>query len=537
MTYRTTALKRSTTLKAVTAIGAVLLVAACGSSGGGGTASGNTGSTGGSSASPGTPVRGGNLTFAATQDAQSMNATTVFDNNSIWIFEQIYQTLYTVTNDGKGVRPDLATAYKVSKDKKTYTFTLRPGVKFSNGTPMTSKDVKFSVDQNTKAAKGWGFINTAIKSTSAPSPLVFVVHLKYPWAPLLADLSLFANGVVPANYGGKSETAFYNAPIGTGPFKWDFWHKGTALKLVRNTNYWQKGLPYLDSITWTDTPSGNTRQQQLEGGQAQIDQTPAWSTVSQLQSSSSVNMYLFNSTQTNYFSFNEKRKPFQDVHVRRAISLAINREALVKAVLFGHGKPANSLFPPQVPYYDPTAGGLQFNLAAAKKEMAQSSVPHGFSTTIVLPSGNSDYSTIATILQSELKPLGINLKIQTLDPNTENAQTQALKYNTTLTLWTMDISDPDELATFAVDPKSGAQSFFTAYDNPAVVNAAHAAERTLNASQRQTLYNTLQTKVAQDAFMAYLYYSPYPYATTKNVHGFFVTPLGNMHMENVWLSK
>jgi peptide/nickel transport system substrate-binding protein len=190
-----------------------------------------------------------------------------------------------------------------------------------------------------------------------------------------------------------------------------------------------------------------------------------------------------------------------------------------------------------VPYYDPNAGGLQFNLAAAKKEMAESSVPHGFSTTIVLPSGNSDYSTIATILQSELKPLGINLKIQTLDPNTENAQTQALKYNTTLTLWTMDISDPDELATFAVDPKSGAQSFFTAYDNPAVVNAAHAAERTLNASQRQTLYNTLQTKVAQDAFMAYLYYSPYPYATTKNVHGFFVTPLGNMHMENVWLSK
>jgi peptide/nickel transport system substrate-binding protein len=538
MTYRTTALKRSTTLKAVTAIGAVVLMAACGSSGGGGSSSsGNTGGSGGSSASAGTPVRGGNLTFAAVEDAQSMNATTVFNNNSIWIFEQIYQTLYTVTNDGKDVKPQLATSYKVSKDKKTYTFALRPGVKFSNGTPMTSKDVKFSVDQNTKAAKGWGFINTAIKSTAAPSPLVFVVHLKYPWAPLLADLSLFANGVVPANYGGESETAFYNHPVGTGPFKWDVWKKGTSLKLVRNTNYWQKGLPYLDSITWTDTPSGNTRQQQLEGGQAQIDQTPAWSTVSQLQSASGVNMFLFNSTQTNYFSFNEKRKPFQDVHVRRAISPAINREALVKAVLFGHGKPANSLFPPQVPFYDPNAGGLQFNLAAAKAEMAKSSVPKGFNTTIVLPSGNSDYSTIATILQSELKPLGINLKIQTLDPNTENAQTQALKYDTTLTLWTMDISDPDELATFAVDPKSGAQSFFTGYDNPAVVNAAHAAERTLDKGQRQTLYNTLQTKVAQDAFMAYLYYSPYPYATTKNVHGFYVTPLGNMHMENVWLSK
>ncbi len=528
---------RTTALKALTAAGALVVLAACGSSGGsGGTTSGGS-TSGGGSTSAGTPVHGGKLTFAAVQDAQSMNKTTVFDNNSIWIFEQIFQQLYTVSPDGKSVVPQLATSYKVSSDKKTYTFTLRQGVKFSNGQPMTSKDVKFSIDQTTKASQGWGFINTAIKSTSAPSPDTFVVHLKYPWAPLLADLSIFANGIIPDNYAGKSETAFYNAPIGTGPFKWDVWHKGQSLTLVKNPLYWEKGKPYLDSITWTDVASDNTRQQQLQGGQAQIDQFPAWSTVTKLQSTQGVNMHLFNSTQTNYLAFNETRKPFQDVHVRRAISLALNRDALVKAVLFGHGKPANSLFPPQVPYYDPNTPGYQFNLAEAKKEMAQSSVPNGFSTSIVIPSGNSDYLTISTIVQSELKPLGINVKINQLDPNTENTQTQNLNYDMTLTLWTMDISDPDELATFAVDPKSGAKSFFTMYNNPAVVNAAHAAERTLDTEKRQQLYNTLQTGAAKDAFMAFLYYSPYPYATTTNVHGFFVTPLGNMHMENVWLSK
>src|SRR5215470_7345650 len=103
-------------------------------------------SSGGNSA--GGPVHGGNLVIARVADSQSMNATTVFDNESIWIFEQIYQTLYTVTNNGKNVRPELATSYTVSPDKKTYTFTLRPGVKFSNGKPMTSADVKFSIDQN-----------------------------------------------------------------------------------------------------------------------------------------------------------------------------------------------------------------------------------------------------------------------------------------------------------------------------------------------------------------------------------------------------
>ena len=525
MTYRTHA------LKALTAIGALVLMAGCGSGSTGGT------STGGTGGNAGAPVHGGNLVFAAVQDAQSMNATTVFDNNSIWIFEQIFQPLYTVTNDGKGEMPWLATGYKVSANKKVYTFTLRPGVKFSNGKPMTSADVKFSIDQNRKATKGWAYLDTAIKSVQDPTPGTVVINLKYPWAPILADLSLFANGIVPNNYGGQTEAQFYTHPIGTGPFKWDYWHKGSALRLVRNPFYWQAGKPYLNSITWTDVPNDNTRELELTGGQAQIDQTPAWSTVASLTSNPKVHMDLFNSTQTNYLAFNELRKPFQDVHVRKAISLAIDRNALVKAVLFGNGKPANSLFPPQVPFYDPSTPGYQFNLAQAKQQMAQSSVPHGFSTTMLIAAGNSDYLTIATIVQAELKPLGIKVNIQQLDPNTANADEQSLKYDMTLTLWTMDIPDPDELATFAVDPTSGARSFFTAYNNPLVVKDTHAAEKTLNTAKRQQLYNIVQTDAAQDAFMAFLYYSPYPYATTSNVHGFYVTPLGNMHMENVWLSK
>jgi peptide/nickel transport system substrate-binding protein len=517
---------RFTMRKALVSAGALIVLAGCSSGKSGGTTGATTG-----------PVHGGNLVIARTADSQSMNATTVFDNESIWVFEQIYQPLYTVTNNGKGVKPWLATGYKVSPDKKTYTFTLRPGVKFSNGKPMTSADVKFSIDQTRKAAKGWGYIDSAIKSVDAPTPSTVVIHLKYPWAPLLADLSLFANGIVPNNYGGKTETQFYNHPIGTGPFKWDYWHKGSALKLVRNPFYWQKGKPYLNSVTWTYVASDNTRELQLKGGQAQIDEFPAWSTVSSLKSTPGVNMHLFNSTRTDYLLFNEKRKPFQDVHVRRAISLAINRGALVKAVLFGNGQPANSFMPPQVPYYQKATAGLQYNLAQAKAEMAKSSVPHGFSTTLLIPSGTSDASTIATIMQSELKPLGIKVTIKQLDPNTAFLDAQQEKYDMTLSYWTMDIPDPDELVTFAVDPNSGAKSFFTSYNNPTVVKDAHLAEQTLSTSKRQTLYNFIQAHAAADAFMAFLYYSPYAYATSSKVHGFFVTPLGNYHMENVWLSK
>lgn len=520
-------MRHRTTLTKALIVGSTLAVlAGCGS----GTASPSGSSTGG-------PVHGGNLVFANPQDAQSMDESTVFDNNSIWILEQITQPLYTVTANGKGVIPWLATGYTESADHKTYTFTLRPGVKFSDGKAMTSADVKFSLEQTMAAASGWGYIDAAIKSVADPTPSTVVINLKYTWAPLLADLSLFANGIVPANYGGKTATQFYQAPIGTGPFKWDYWHKGQGLKLVKNAYYWQKGLPYLNSVTWTDVPSDNTRQLQIKGGQAQIDQFPSWSTVGALKATPGVSMDLFNSTETNYLAFNENVKPFQDVHVRRAISLAINRDAIIKAVLFGNGKPANSLFPPQVPYYDPNTPGYQYDLTAAKQQMAQSSVPHGFTTTMLLPSGNSDYATITTIVQAELKPLGITVKVQTLDPNTANANFQTEKYDMNLTLWTMDIPDPDELATFGLDPKSGAKSFFTSYDNPTVVKDVHAAEQITTPSARQALYNTVQTDAAQDAFMAFLYYSPYPYVTTSNVHGFYVTPLGNYHMQDVWLSK
>jgi peptide/nickel transport system substrate-binding protein len=524
---------RPALLKALIAGSTLAVLAGCGSA-----ASPSNNASGGN----GKPVYGGNLVFANPQDAQSMDESTVFDNNSIWILEQITQPLFTVTKNGKGVMPWLATGYTEAPNGLSYTLKLRSGVKFSNGTPMTSADVKFSLEQTMAASAGWGYIDAAIKSVDDPNPSTVVVNLKYKWAPLLADLSLFANGIVPNNYGGKTAAQFYQAPIGTGPFKWDYWHKGSALKLVKNTFYWEKGpggasLPYLNSVTWTDVPSDNTRQLQIKGGQAQIDQFPSWSTVSSLKSTPGVTMNLFNSTETNYLAFNENVKPFQDVHVRRAISYAINRQAIIKAVLFGNGKPANSLFPPQVPYYDANTPGLQYNLAQAKQQMAESSVPHGFTTTMLLPSGNSDYATITTIVQAELKPLGINVKVQTLDPNTANANFQTEKYDMSLTLWTMDIPDPDELATFGLDPKSGAKSFFTSYDNPTVVKDVHSAEQITTPSARQALYNTVQTDAAQDAFMAFLYYSPYAYVTTSNVHGFFVTPLGNYHMQDVWMSK
>ena len=506
-----------------------LVLAGCGSGVGTGSGSAASGSS--------KPVDGGNLVIDRSNDAVSMNKTTTFDNSSIYVMEQIMEPLFTVSNNGKTVEPWLATGYTMSPNKLTYTIKLRSGVKFSNGQPMTAADVKFSLDQNiATGSAGWGYIDSAIKQVVAVNPSTVQVDLKYPWAPIMADLSLFANAIIPNNYGGESETAFYDHPIGTGPFEWDSWVKGLSIKLVKNPHYWQPGKPYLDSVEFSVVPEASTRQLQLEGGQADIDTSPDWATFSSLKSTPGIAATAFPSTEIDYISLNEHVAPFNNVYVRQAISDAIDRSALVKAVLFGNGKPANSLLMPGVPYYDAT-GGETYNLAAAKQAMAKSSRPHGFTTTLQIASGNDGESTVAQIVQAELKPLGITVNIQQMDPTAQHASLQAHTYDMAYAIWTMDIPDPDEWTSFAVDPGGGASSAFTYYDNPQVIALNKEAESELDPTKRAALYAQLQQLTSQDAFLAYLFYPPFAYAATDNVHGFFVTPLGNFHLEDVWMSN
>ncbi len=168
-----------------------------------------------------TPTPGGDLVIARTSDSTTMDPRGAFDNEAIWVFQQLYETLYVVTPDGKGVKPWLATSYDLSPDKLTYTFHLRKGVKFHNGQEMTADDVKFSIDGARNPKTGWGYIDVAIKSVTVKDKYTVVIKTKYQWAPLVADIALFNNSIIPKNYAGKTEKEFFAAPIGTGAFKWD----------------------------------------------------------------------------------------------------------------------------------------------------------------------------------------------------------------------------------------------------------------------------------------------------------------------------
>jgi peptide/nickel transport system substrate-binding protein len=510
---------------------AVLTLAVTGLTACGGSSAGN--GTGGAAKA----AKGGDLVIVRPGDSVSMDNTTVFSNASIWVFQQMLESLYEVTPDGRDVKPLLVTSHTLSPDKLTWTFKLRPGVTFSNGSPMTSADVKFSLDRARSTKGGWEFLDVAIKSVEAPAADTVVVTTKYPWAPLLADLANFSNAIIPKDYAGKTKDEFYKAPIGTGPFVWDHWNKGSELKLVKNPKYWDTGKPSLSSVTWKVVADDNSRNVQIQGGQADINETPPFSSLDQVKNQQGVKVKLFPSTRTDYILMNEEKKPYADVHVRRAISYAIDRAALVRTLLFGHGTVANSFFMPNVPFYEKATQGLQYDMAKAKAELAQSSVPNGFTTTFLASAGDNTDQAIAQVLQSSLKQLGITVKIQNVDPSANHDLQNQMKYEISHSYWTMDIADPDELVTFAVDPGAGSHSFLTGYNNAQVVSDTKKAQQTFDEAARQSLYTAIQKQAASDAFLAFLYYSPFSYSYRDNVHGFVAYPTGNYHLEDVTLSK
>jgi peptide/nickel transport system substrate-binding protein len=495
------------------------LLAACGS--------------GSSKASTSTAKKGGDLTIVRAGDSVDMDKTVVFSNASLWVYQQMYETLVAMTDDGQGVKPWLAESYQMSPDNLSCTLKLRPGVKFHNGQPMTSADVKFSIDESSKTKGGWEFINSAIKEVTTPDALTVVVTTKYPWAPLLADLSCPNNGIIPKNYAGKTSKEFYTAPIATGAFMWDVWQKGNFIRLKKNPTYWQSGKPALDTVTWKVVPDDNARAIQLQGGQAHINEAPPFSSLAQVKATPKLAVDLFPSTRTDFILMNQTKTPYADVHVRRAISYAIDREAMVKNILFGNGAPANSFMMPTTPYYDKNTQGIQYDMDKARTELKQSSVPTGFTTTFLAMSGDSVDAAIAQILQASLKDLGITMKIQNVDASAQHDLTNKLQYEIAHSYWTMDLADPDELVQFSLDPKSGGHSFDTGYNNPALIDLVHQAQREFDKTKRQALYTKIQQQAADDAFLGFLFYTPFPYSRATSVKNFKVLPTGYYHMEDV----
>lgn len=478
---------------------------------------------------------GNTLTIGWDPETATLDPAANANNPDIWVMVNIYDQLLRVAPDGNTIVPDLATSWSASKDGQTYTFNLRKNVKFTDGETLTSADVKFCLLRAAEPSRGWSFLLTAIKSIDTPDPNTVVVHLKHTWGPFLADMTLFTDGVYPEAYFKKVGASGLSAhPVGTGPYTLDSWVKGQYVRLVKNPNYWDAAKYPMPYIEYDLIPNDNTKLLKLESGELDVDYRLPYNLVGALKSNSSVRVRFDKSTRTQYLAFNTNVKPFGDVNVRQAISHAIDRSAIVKAITYGYGTVANSFVPVGALDYDPNVPVPTYDVKLAKQYLAKSSVPNGFTMTYEVGAGKAVEDQIAQVVQQELAAIGIKVQIKQVDSTTLFNDQNNGKYHFLYTSWTNDIPDPDELVSFAMDYKDGgASSFYTYYNNPQTIKLSQAGEQSSDPATRQKYYYQIQQIWARDVPFLALFYTPYINAISTKVHGFSENPLGYFNIQGV----
>ena len=481
------------------------------------------------------PVRGGTLNFGRETGPTQLDPANSIVGGDVYTLDKIFEPLYITSVAGQLV-PWLASGHTVSSDGKNWTFHVRPGVKFSDGKPLVAEDVVFSITRAAHDQNGpLSFLDSALKDLSAKGNSKVVAQLHEAWAPFLSDISVFANAIVPANFGGATAKSFFTHPVGTGPFELKSMTKGAGATLIRNPHYWQPGKPYLDEVVFSYIPDDNSRVLQLKSGEVSVISAVPPAQVSSLKADSSVVVGLFPAWSVDLLFFNEKLPQFKDRHVRRAIAHALNIPAIARATTFGTAKAGGSFMPPSLQFYAdvPT---LSYSLASAKSELAKSGYPRGFSTSLLIDSGDQAWVEAAQIIQQQLAPLHIRVSVRPLDNAAYTAAFEAFNYDMMINNAINDISDADEMASFNIDFVSGgSKSFWTYYDNPTAIALVHRAEAELSGSKRAALYRQIQELIAQDAPFIALDYPPNIYAWSPRVHNFAVNPGGAYRLEDVWL--
>jgi ABC-type transport system substrate-binding protein len=371
------------------------------------------------------------MTVTYKDDVTTLDPAIGYDWQNWSIIKSIFGGLMDYKPGTTELEPELAESFTVSPDGLTYTFKLRPGVKFQNGRAMTAADVKYSIEravQPETQSPGAGFYDSIdgyadvsggkakeLKGIETPDDATVVFHLNRPDAPFLHKLALNFAHVVPKEEVEKWGTDFGKHPVGTGAFKLAEWTLGQRIVLERNPDYFRKGLPHLDKIVFEVGQEPVVALLRLQRGEVDIlgDGIPPAKFLEVMQDPTYKDLIIQGSQlHTGYVTMNVKAKPFDDVRVRQAVNMAINKDRVIR-IINGRAKPANQPLPPGIGGYDPDYKGYAYDVDGAKKLMAEAGQADGFTTTLYA-SNTDPQPRIAQAIQQDLAQIGIKAEIKSL---------------------------------------------------------------------------------------------------------------------------
>lgn len=448
-------------------------------------------------------------------------------NESIWMDQNLYARLVQTDPSGKEIVPDHADKWDISEDKLTYTFHLRDGVKFADGTPVTAQDAKWSIERARDGEdSAWGFLITPVTDITATDDRTLTITLSKPHAPLLADLAMYAYAVLPQKAVEADKDFFNKTPYGAGPFKVTSLSPQSSVVLTRNDNYWGP-KPKLKTVEISIVTDDNTRLLQLQGGEVDVIENPAGNVLKQIEANPKLRVDLFDSTRVDFVSLPLKTKPLDNVKVRQAIKAALDLGRMNTLAYQGNAKVATTFFPYQMLFWDQSAVEPKQDLEGAKQLLAEAGYPDGFTIPLIAVSADAAGQAQAVVIKDDLAKIGITVDIQSFELSTAYDKQRPGTNGMGMRYWTNDIIDPDEVATFGADGDGGANAFNSYWKDEAVSALVNEARSETDETKRAALYAQIQGAIADQVPFIPLAYAPFRYASGTWVKGFKVSPLGN----------
>jgi peptide/nickel transport system substrate-binding protein len=483
-------------------------------------------------------ARGGVLRFARNAEPQSFDPIGPIDNGSIWAQVQIFDQLVEILPGSPNPKPALAESWQVARGGLSYTFKLRDA-RFSDGTPVTAEDVKFSLDRfgDPKANPNYGFLATSFARATIVGPRAVRVDLKHVDGALLAELATFVASIVPKHAVTKlGDKGFALHPVGSGAFMLKSFARGQTVELTRNPHYWKPGRPFLDGISFQYVPDDNARILKIQSGGTDVAEAVPFAQIKQVDQASGVSVKVEPLASLDAIWLNHKKQPLGEVSVRQALNYATPKEAIRKAVLFGYGGIASSVIP-KLKYWDASVPPYPYDPKRAKALLAKSSRPKGFSLPLIIPAGDVVKQQIATIIQQAWGEVGIRVSIQQLDLGSVftkffGGDYSALSFQGNTI--TSDEPVDDEFALAQLNYPAD-KSLFTFYNSAKASRLAVSANQTLSETRRRSLFHQLQRLAMQDAVIVPLFYLPARTALRDKVGGFHTVPMGWWRLEDVYL--
>lgn len=475
-------------------------------------------STPGEATSSGSVSEGGTVIVGVTQEPDFLDPYLAEAAGTKEIFYNVFEGLLRLEPDGS-YSPLLATSYKLADDGLSYIFEAREGISFHNGAEMTPADIVYSIKRGAGLIDGTAYIpQFAIIEDVTADGQTITVSLKNRDMDLLG---FFTNAIIPEAYDNQAAI-----PVGTGPFKFDEYVQQQRVKLSAFEDYWQDGKPYLDSVEFRILPSADAAFVDLEAGR--IDIFPYLTADKGEQLADDFNLYEAESNMVQLWALNNEVEPLNDLLVRQALNLAVDKDAIIDFVMFGYGEPIHSgMSPAMGDYYNDKLMGEDgapsstANVERAKELLAEAGYPDGFDLTITVPSNYVVHVQTAEVIVSQLAEVGITATLEPVDWGTwlERVYT-GRDYQTTIIALTFVYTPSDVLGRYQSEDDSNFINFNSADFDRVWADLSDLSDH----DDRVSAYHELQQILFDEAASVFLQDPATITAVKKELEGYTMYP-------------